>query len=87
MISHTEVAVWGVVAADPLCYGRRPSSKGRNEKMHLGEHRDKGPDIFGKVDRDNAGKDLLSAGACSNPQRLGAQGIKAEASRDNRFGA
>ena len=55
--------------------------------MHLREHRDKGSDIFEKIDGDNAGKDLLSAGACSNQQRLLVQSVKAEASRDSRFGA
>jgi hypothetical protein len=44
--------------------------------MHFKERRDRGLDIFGKIDRDNAGKDLLSAGACSNLQRLYAQGNK-----------
>jgi hypothetical protein len=43
---------------------------GRNEKMHTKEHRGRELDIHRKIDRDNAGKDSLSAGAYSNLQRL-----------------
>ena len=39
-----------------------------------------GPDIYRKIDRDNAGKGLLSAGACSNLQRLSAQDDKSRRS-------
>ena len=46
-----------------------------------------GSDICGKIDRDNAGKGLLSAGACGNLQRLRAQDVKVKAKRDNRSGA
>jgi hypothetical protein len=50
--------------------------EGSNENMHLRKHRDRGSDILGKIIEDNAGKGLLSAGACSNLQRLSVQGNK-----------
>lgn len=55
--------------------------------MHFRKHRGKGLDIYRKIDRDNAGKGLLSAGACSNLQRLSTQSVEAEVIRDNRSGA
>lgn len=43
---------------------------GRNDYKHYEHHRDRGPSIQRKICRDNVGKDLLAAGACSNLQRL-----------------
>ena len=60
----------------PFFLGEGRRSEGRNEKMHLREHRGMGSDIFGKIDGDNAGKGLLSAGACGNLHRLVVQSLK-----------
>ena len=43
-------------------------------KSTSGNRRGMGPSIWGKIRGDNAGKDLLPAGARSNLQRLMAQG-------------
>jgi hypothetical protein len=46
-----------------------------------------GSDIYRKIDRDNAGKDLLAAGSYGNLQRLGTRACKARVTRDSKFGA
>ena len=53
----------------PFLAGEGRCFEGRNEKAHFKKHRGMGSDIFGKIDGDNIGKDLRSAGACSNLQR------------------
>jgi len=42
---------------------------GRNERAHHGNRRGRGPSAWGKIRRDNVGKDHLPAGAGSNLQR------------------
>ncbi len=55
--------------------------------MHFRKHRGKGLDIYRKIDRDNAGKDLIAAGACGTLQRLRTQDSKVEVIRCIRSGA
>ena len=74
--AHAEVAVWILLSPILSLRGEGRCIRGRNEKMHSNRHRGRGSDISRKISRDNAGKDLLSAGACGNLQRLGVQDDK-----------